>query len=39
MHNIQSLAALGFTEQQLAELWEQTEVRLDEMMHVLSSLI
>jgi putative nucleotidyltransferase with HDIG domain len=39
MSSIQSLAALGFTEQQIADLWEQTETRLDEMMHVLSSLI
>lgn len=39
MSSIQSLTALGFTEQQIADVWEQTETRLDEMMHVLSSLI
>ncbi|HVG38805.1 MAG TPA: HDOD domain-containing protein, partial [Pyrinomonadaceae bacterium] len=39
MSGLPSLAALKFTDEQVAEIWECTETRIDEMMSVLSSLI
>jgi putative nucleotidyltransferase with HDIG domain len=39
LSTIESVIALGLTENQLNEIWEKTEVALDEMMQLLSSLI